>query len=134
ALQPWRLAGGVALAIAVFVSWLIVRHGLWERRTATPRAGLHNSAMLLTLLNGVVLFSVALFAINTTLAVVMVPPDYVSQIVGESGGWPGYLRVPLMATVLGILAGAVGSGLENHQTVREAAFSQREQERRKLAR
>lgn len=133
ALQPWRLALATVIAVAVFVAWLVIGHGLWEREArARPLGRLLNPGTLLTVTSGVLLFSAILLGINLAVAGMLIPPTYLAEVVGDSVGVTDYLRVALMASILGLVAGAVGSGLEDDQTVRRAAYSNREAERREL--
>lgn len=131
ALAPWRLAAVTVGAVVVFGVWLIAGHDLWEHRRR-PLTRLQNTATVLTVLSGTVLFHLALLAINAVAATLVIPPSYLAQVLGEPVGWTHYLRVTLMSSALGMIAGAVGSGLEDDATVRSAAYSQREQERRRL--
>jgi hypothetical protein len=131
ALSSWRLAAVTVGAVAVFSVWLVAGHDLWERRRG-PLVRLQNTATALTVLSGAVLFHLALLAINGIAALLVIPPGYLGEVLGEPVGWSHYLRVTLMSSALGMIAGAVGSGLEDDTTVRSAAYSQREQERRRL--
>lgn len=131
AMAPWRIAVTTLAAIGIFVAWLVTGHGLWERGArALPLGRLSNVATLLTILSGVLVFYLALFGINLAATAVVIPPDHLAQHIGRAVGWPDYLRVALLATALGMVAGAVGSGLEDDTVVRSAAYSSREQERR----
>ncbi|MHA6627337.1 hypothetical protein ACU61A_18015 [Pseudonocardia sichuanensis] len=131
-LEPWRLAAGTLASIAVLVVWLIAGHGLWQRGRRRPRRldDLLNTATLLTVVSGVLVFYLALFVLNACAAALIIPPQYFSEVVGHPVDWTDYLRVALMASGMGTVAGAVGSGLENDATVRKAAYSTREQQRR----
>jgi hypothetical protein len=132
ALSPLRLAALTAGAIAALVIWLVIGHDLWERGPARDRiagAWLRNAGTVLTLGFGALLFFLALFVITTTAAVVVIPPDYLATHIGRPVDWRSYLTVGLMAAVLGTVAGAVGSGLEDDATVRRATYGHRRQER-----
>ncbi len=128
-LDWWRFVAVTGGAVTVFVVWLIAGHGLWERRSA-PVYRLINASTVVTVVTGVLLFFGALLLINLTAAVVVIPPDFFATQLGRPIGPFDYLRVALMATAMGLVAGAVGSGLEDDSTVRQAAYSQREQRRR----
>jgi hypothetical protein len=129
AIGPPRMVAATLLAVGMLTVWLIAGHGLWERK-ARPLGRLFNAATVLTVVSGVLVFYAALLAINLTAAAVMIPPHYLSQQLGHPAGLLEYARVALMATVLGMVAGAVGSGLENRATVRAAAYRSRQQQRR----
>jgi hypothetical protein len=131
ALGAPRVAAATLLAVGVLTLWLIAGHGLWERKARSrPLARLFNAATVLTVLSGVLVFYAVLLAINFTAAAVMIPPHYLAQQLGHPVGWVEYLRVSLMATILGTISGAVGSGLEDTGTVRAAAYRSRQQQRR----
>ena len=132
-LSPWRLTAGTLASITVLAVWLIAGHGLWQRRRRHKPGQLDdllNTATLLTVVSGTLVFYLALFVLNVTAAALIIPPQYFGEVVGHPVGWVDYLRVALMATGMGTVAGAVGSGLENDATVRKAAYSTREQQRR----
>jgi len=131
ALAPWRLATATMIAVTVFTGWLISGHGLWLRDPRSrPLGRLLNLGTVLTVVTGVLAFYTVLVTMNAVAAVVIIPPDYFAGTIGRAVGWTDYLRVALMASVLGLVAGAVGSGLEDDDTVRRAAYSTREQQRR----
>ncbi|MDN5749484.1 MAG: hypothetical protein L0H64_13375 [Pseudonocardia sp.] len=134
ALPPWRLAVTTLAAVGIFAVWLVSGHGLWEwSARALPLGRTSNVATLLTVLTGVLVFYVALLGINLVAAAIVIPPDLLAQQLGRAVGWVDYVRVGLMATALGMVAGAVGSGLEDDTVVRSAAYSSREQVRRARA-
>ncbi|WP_037076080.1 hypothetical protein [Pseudonocardia spinosispora] len=127
-LSPWRLATMAGGAIGILVTWLITDHDLWERRRS-PSTGLRNAGTVLTVGFGVAVFFVELFAFVLVAVGVVASPGYLSRIIGHPAGITDYLTVALMATVMGTVAGAVGSGLENDTTVRRATYGHREWER-----
>ncbi|MDQ0382911.1 hypothetical protein [Amycolatopsis thermophila] len=144
----WRLAtslslartgGVVAAAVLALATWLIVGHNLWERPApASAGAGererrLRNAGTAITVGAAAIAFFAALFVIILAAVALVVPPDYVTQSLGHTASVLDYIRIALMATVLGTVAGAVGSGLEDDTTVRRATYSHREQERRRRA-
>ncbi|WP_433505721.1 hypothetical protein ACQP04_04045 [Pseudonocardia halophobica] len=134
ALEPWRLGLAFVGSIAVFVAWLIVGHRLWER--GDPELGLDrllNLGTVLTLAAGTGLFSLALLVLNSIVAAVIIPASYLSQVLGHPAGFADYVPIVVLATIMGVVAGAVGSGLEDDATVRLVAYGHRQRERRDLA-
>jgi hypothetical protein len=130
-LQPWRMAAGTIAAVGVLAVWLIAGHGLWQRRPGPKHLdSLLNTATLLTVVAGVLMFYSALYVLNLAAAALIIPPEYFAEVIGRPVGVTDYLRVALMAAGMGTVAGAVGSGLEDDATVRKAAYSTREQQRR----
>jgi hypothetical protein len=69
----------------------------------------------------------------TTLAALLVIPP---SLLPGPDGWPDvltvYLRLGVLSGSMGIVAGALGSGLTSPEAVRQAAYSTREQQRRAL--
>ncbi|GLL15283.1 hypothetical protein GCM10017577_64330 [Pseudonocardia halophobica] len=134
ALEPWRLGLAFVGSIAVFVAWLIVGHRLWER--GDPELGLDrllNLGTVLTLATGTGLFSLALLVLNSIVAAVIIPASYLSQVLGHPAGLADYVPIVVLATIMGVVAGAVGSGLEDDATVRLVAYGHRQRERRDIA-
>jgi hypothetical protein len=133
ALSPVRLTVMSVGAIATWMVWLIVNHDLWERGPAQKwritALRLRNLGMLLTVGFGAVMFFLALFAIATIAAAVVIPPEYLASQLTQPVDPGTYMRVGLIASVLGTVAGAVGSGLEDGTTVRRTTYGKREQER-----
>jgi hypothetical protein len=132
ALSPLRLTAVTLGAITALVFWLIVGHDLWERGADRDRVGgtwLRNAGTVLQLGFGALMFFLALFTISTVAAAVVIPPEYLASQIGDAVDWRSYVTVGLMASALGTVAGAVGSGLEDDETVRRATYGFREQER-----
>ena len=134
-LEPWRLAAFTLAAIMMLAVWLLAGHGLWARPPQPERrAPLGNVATVLTVGYGVLVFYLALLVMNLAAAGLIIPPHYMAETLGHAVGLADYLRVAVLATGLGTIAGAVGSGLEDDETVRRAAYSTREQERWRFVR
>lgn len=135
-MTPWRLAITVTGSITVHAGWLVAAHQLWERRgdprgPDRPSTGLRNAATLLTVLLGVLAYTTTLFLLALTGLAVVVSPGYLADQLGHAVGPADYLGCALMATVIGTVAGAIGSGLENAGAVRHAAYGHRTAERRR---
>lgn len=134
AMGPYRLAGVTLAALTALIAWIITRHRLWERPQSggppDPHLALRNAGTLATVAVGAVVFFAALFLLTQVAVALVVPPDYLSATLGRPVDWRDYPTIALMASVLGTVAGAVGSGLEDDRTVRKATYGYREQERR----
>lgn len=136
ALGPLRLAGVTVAALVVLAVWIITGHGLWERAEPTardPGLPLRNAGTVATVAVGTGVFFAALLLLTLAGVALVIPPDYLGAVLGRSVGIGDYVTIALMASVLGTVAGAVGSGLEDDTTVRKAAYGYREQERRRRA-
>ena len=120
-----RAAVLMALAVAVPVVTLVATANLWER-SADPRARqqvvLFNLTTVLTLAIGIVSLYTALAALTAVGALVLVPPSVLSAAVGHQVAFVDYVRLAWVATSLGVLAGALGAGLESDEAVRAAAY------------
>ncbi|GGS55910.1 hypothetical protein [Actinokineospora fastidiosa] len=135
ALHPLRLAALTVATIAAMTVWLIAGHRLWESRSRAtvvpdPQVRLRNASTAITVAVGTFAFFTALFAIALAAVAIVVPPAYLETTLGHPVGVGDYVTIALMASALGTLAGAVGSGLEDDTTVRLATYGYREQERR----
>ncbi|WP_156058673.1 hypothetical protein [Nocardia rhamnosiphila] len=142
----WQLANamgtlrltGVALASVIALTvWIVVGHGLWERRgPGKPAHGhdtaLHNAGTAVTVGIGAGVFFVVLFLLTLAAVCLVIPPSYLASVLGGPVGFADYLMIAVMASALGTVAGAVGSGWEDDITVRKATYGYREQERRGL--
>jgi Na+/melibiose symporter-like transporter len=128
-----RLLALMALALAAMVVWIIVAHHLWERpaeqEEAREQAVLYNTATTLTL-SVAVLFSYAvLFVLVLVAAGFFLESGFLQSNLGHPVGLSDYVRLAWMATSLATVAGALGSGLEDEETVREATYGYRQQRR-----
>jgi len=138
-LSSWRMVLTVIGALAVMTGWLVVYHHLWEPVRARPRgereeAVLFNASTVVTLSTGVAFMYIGLCLVNLTAALVLLPPEVLQSYIAGSVGVGTYVLIPLLVTSAGTVAGAIGSGFENEDTVRNAAFSLRERERREAFR
>ncbi|MBP2367880.1 hypothetical protein [Pseudonocardia parietis] len=133
-LSEWRIVLVCVGAIAIYVLWLITSHGLWQtpitstRRDDVPTI-LRNLSTLLTVTLGALVFFTVLFAGVLVACLLVITPDYLATNLGHPSGFGDYLDTALMATVMGMVAGAVGSGLEDDTTIRQATYGYRERQR-----
>jgi hypothetical protein len=134
ALSPARLAVVLVLAVAAMSVWLITDNGLWERPAAREHreeAALFNAATAATISSGVACMTVLLFVITTGAAALVIPPGLLPAQPG-TGSLVAYLKLGVLASSMGVVAGALGSKLTSPEAVRSAAYSAREQQRRAL--
>lgn len=127
-----RLSGLMVLSIVAMVVWVIVAHNLWERpadREARDQAALYNAATALTL-SVAVLFSYAvLFVLVLVATLICLDSGFVQSNLEHPVGLSDYMRLAWMTTSLVTVAGALGSGLEDEETVREATYGDRQRRR-----
>ena len=127
-----RLLALMIVSIAAMVVWLIVAHGLWERPDdgeATGNETLYNAATALTIAAAVILAYAALFALVLAAAAVFVEVDFLRSTLGHPVGPSDYLSLAWITTSLATVAGALGSGLEDEETVRRATYGYRQKRR-----
>jgi lysylphosphatidylglycerol synthetase-like protein (DUF2156 family) len=122
-----QLAAPILLLIAVLAVgglgvWLVVAHSLWEQpsqsrdRTLTQRA---NAATVLTLLLGLLFGYLVLYAAVLAAMALVVPERFMTSNLGHPAGVGDYLAAAWFATSMATVVGAIGSGLESDEEVRE---------------
>jgi hypothetical protein len=134
ALSPLRLVIASVFAVVAMIVWLIVGHRLWERpsgRAARQLAVLYNTATALTLTLGVLSLYVGLFALSLVAGGFFLPRRMLEEALGHPVTWTNYATIAWFATSLAMVGGAIGSGLESDEEVKEAAYGYRHRERRR---
>jgi hypothetical protein len=124
------------VSLVAMVVWFIVSHGLWERPSEAGSrylAGLYNAATTLTL-SVAVLFSYAmLYVLILLAALVFIEPGFfqssIQSVAGRPIGLGDYLILAWMTASLAVVAGAIGSGLEDEETVLRATYGYRQRRR-----
>ncbi|WP_433802157.1 hypothetical protein [Actinomycetospora sp. CA-084318] len=130
-----RLSVVAVLAVTAMAAWLVVDNGLWERAAARryrPEATLFNAATAATIGLGVACMAALLILMTTLAALLVIPPSLLPGADGFPEVLPIYVRLGVLSGSMGIVAGALGSGLTSPEAVRQAAYSTREQQRRAL--
>lgn len=134
-LPPPRLAIISLLSVMVMGSWLVLHNGLWERPTGghqREKRVIYNLATLVTIFSAVLLMYLALFLVILTGSLIIIDGHYLAMQLGHEVGLAEYVNLSWLAASLGTMAGAVGSSLDDEESVRKATFSQREFERRQI--
>ncbi len=134
-LTPWRRVITVIGVLALMCTWLILSHKLWDKRTQTldrEQAVLYNISTVVTLGIGVSCLYLGLIAFNLVVALLLIEPGLLASKLGHPVGFAHYLELAWMAATMGVVAGALGSGLEDDATVRRAAYGYREAQRRRI--
>jgi hypothetical protein len=127
-----RLSVIAVLSVAAMVVYLISRHGLWERPegpTQRRLARLYNVTTAATLALGVLVFYAALFAVMTVTVAFLVDAAVLARNLGHPPGWADYLDISWFVASLATVGGALGSGAEDADTVRRAAYGARQRAR-----
>jgi hypothetical protein len=129
---PWRLSTATILASAALIAWLIIEHELWERPHSADereRAVLYNASTVVTLLIGVVIFHAGLFVLLLLTAWWTLPPQMVAQNIGHPVDLSTLSLMAWLVAAVATLGGALGSGMEDDDAVRAAAYGVRQRQR-----
>ena len=111
------------LAIGGLGVWLVVAHSLWEQpsesrdRALTQRA---NAATALTLLLGLLFSYLVLYLAVLAAMALVVPERFMTSSLGHAAGVGDYFGAAWFATSMATVVGAIGSGLESDEEVRES--------------
>jgi hypothetical protein len=125
ALGGLRLAVIMLLGLAALVAWLIVAHDLWEkpdRETSAELARLFNLGTTLTLTLATAVSYLVLFAGTALAAALLIDTSVLERTLQRPVGITDYLTLAWIISSLATVGGAIGSGLEDENTVRAAAY------------
>src|SRR5919199_2393563 len=125
ALGGLRLAVIMLLGLIALVAWLIVAHDLWEkpdRDTSVELARMFNVGTVLTLTLATAVSYVVLFVGTVLVAALLIDTSVLQQTLQRPVGLTDYLTLAWIISSLATVGGAIGSGLEDEETVRAAAY------------
>jgi hypothetical protein len=125
ALGGLRLAVIMLLGLTALVTWLIVAHDLWEksdRETPAELARLFNLGTILTLTLATAVSYLVLFAGTALAAALLIDTSVLKQTLQRPVDFTDYLTLAWIISSLATVGGAIGSGLEDEETVRAAAY------------
>jgi Ca2+/Na+ antiporter len=125
ALGGLRLTVVMLLGLAALVAWLIVAHDLWEkpdRETSAELARLFNVGTVLTLTLATAVSYVVLFAGTLFAASLLIDTSVLQQTLQRPVHVSDYLTLAWIISSLATVGGAIGSGMEDEETVRAAAY------------
>ena len=125
ALGALRLSVIMLLGLTALVAWLIVAHDLWERpdgETSPELARLFNLGTVLTLTLATAVSYLVLFVGTALAAALLIDTSVLEQTLQRPVGPSDYLTLAWIISSLATVGGAIGSGLENEETVRAAAY------------
>lgn len=132
ALSPLRLAAVTVVTVLAMTVWLTVYNHLWDRPSEAGerrKALLYNVSTATTLAIGVACMYAILFVLALLAAIVLIDSGYLAQTLGHPVDIGSYLKLVWLCSSVGIVAGALGSSLEDEETVRNATYGRRERER-----
>ncbi|MFG3441546.1 hypothetical protein ACGF0J_30245 [Nonomuraea sp. NPDC047897] len=125
ALGGLRLAVIMLLGLTALVIWLIVAHDLWEKpdgETPAELARLFNLGTILTLTLAAAVSYLVLFAGTILAAALLIDTSVLGQTLQRPVDFTDYLILAWIISSLATVGGAIGSGLEDEDTVRAAAY------------
>ncbi|MEU8612507.1 hypothetical protein AB0C29_31405 [Actinoplanes sp. NPDC048791] len=125
ALGGLRLTVVMLLGLTALVAWLIVAHDLWEkpdRETPAELARIFNLGTVLTLALATTVSYVVLFIGTVLAAALLIDTSVLEQTLQRPARVVDYLTLAWIISSLATVGGAIGSGLEDEETVRAAAY------------
>jgi hypothetical protein len=125
ALGGVRLTVIMLLALTALIAWLILAHDLWEKpdqETSAELARLFNLGTILTLTLATAVSYLVLFAGTVLAGALLIDTSVLGQTLQRPVGFTDYLTLAWIISSLATVGGAIGSGLENEETVRAAAY------------
>jgi hypothetical protein len=137
--NAWVIAEGQNLGRQMLVTvaalvglgaWLMVAHSLWEGSDQPDDPALMrrvNVATLLTLLMGLLFAYVVLYVVVLAAMALVVPDGVMGSRLGRDVTFGDYAAAAWFAASMAIVVGAIGSGLESDDEVRETISRYRPQ-------
>ena len=124
-LNGFRLTVIMLLGLTALVTWLIVAHDLWEKPdedTPAELARLFNLGTTLTLTLATAVSYLVLFAGAVLAAALLIDTSVLERVLQRPVDFSDYLTLAWLISSLATVGGAIGSGLEDEETVRAAAY------------
>ncbi|MFD8151608.1 hypothetical protein ACFV28_12775 [Streptomyces sp. NPDC059720] len=131
-----RLVIAAVGSVAIMIGWLIIDAELWHRSAdsspeARQRARLYNASTVATVGIGVLVCYLGLMVINWLWALFILNDQVFASMTRTPLHAEQYLTLAWFVASVATVGGALGSGLESDEAIRAAAYSKREQERRR---
>jgi hypothetical protein len=132
----WRLLIAMIASVTLVVGWLVIDGELWDHpdndsSQAHERSRLYNTSTLVTLTAGVVICYVALYLVNLMWALFVLDPAVMGGYIHASLDYGDLFVLAWFVASAATVGGGLGSGLESDDSIRAAAYSKREEDRRK---
>lgn len=131
-----RLILLMGVAMVAMIAWIIIAHTLWEsiKNARSPRlVRLYNTVTVLTLSAGVVFYYVILLGLFCFTVLVFIPANMLEAQLDHAASLFDYTALAWLATSVATVAGALGAGLEDEETVRNATYGYRQRRRNQEA-
>ncbi len=134
--QSWYRLLTISLClVAAMVTWLIFYHHLWVSRDQEVadrlQLFLFNASTVITFIVGLSVAFVGLLVLNFLVSLLVLSDNVLARHFGSSPSLFEYFKLCWMATVGASVVGALGTGFESEEDIRQAAYGRREAERRK---
>lgn len=132
--SSYRLVFITLCVVAGMVTWLIFYHHLWmsgDEHADRKQTLLFNASTAITFALGLSVAFVGLLLVNFLAARVLLSDNVVASGLGSPPGIVEYIKLSWMATAAALVIGALGTGFETEDDVRQAAYGPRETERGK---
>ena len=138
ALSPLRLFMISVLSIGALSAWLIMHNGLWSKTRRHSKWDINearrdNASTIITVFLSVTMMYLVLYTILLGGSIAVISAGYLQSQLGHSVSFLDYATLSWLAASLGTIAGALGSNFDKDEAIREATYSRRQHERRKLA-
>lgn len=127
-----RLLGAMIGSLGLLIVWLIISHDLWERprsEEAQADAALYNAATVLTIAIATLWAYALLFALLLLTSALVVDSRLFAKEISHPAGVTDYLALAWFGASVATVAGAIGSGLDSVDAVREAAYGHNQRRR-----
>ena len=126
----WRLVAVSVLSIIGMLIWIIFSHDLWENQKEGESrriVSLYNSTTLLTLFISLLLYYLLLYLLFLAGSAVLLPPDFVAETLQTDNiGIQFYLELAWFAASITTVAGAIGAGLQDKETIQKSTYGYRQ--------
>lgn len=129
---PPRLIAFMILSMAAIVLWLVVSYGLWDRPSGYKSrrlSRLYNTVTALTLTVAVLFSYAVLYVMALLAALFLVPADLFQMTIGRPPGLGDYLSLASVVASLSTIAGSLGLGVADEETVLKATYGYRQRRR-----
>jgi hypothetical protein len=130
-----RLGGLAVASILALVLTLILggklpeqiprSEGPVDHPAAREQVILFNVVTVMTVVIGVVVLYLVLFALTVAVSFLLLPPDQVARQLGHPVGPATLMAIGWLAASLATVGGALGAGLEKSSRIREVAYTYR---------
>ena len=121
-------------AMTAMVTWIIFAHNLWEKKQNYQSQRLrlmYNATTITTLGVSVLMFYIAMFILFAIAVMIFVPAETFESVLHHDIDIVDYAKLAWLVTSAATVAGAIGAGLENEESVRRITYGYRQYVRSK---